>query len=123
MKETWLTPKEIAAMPGMPTTIQGIHKKAKREGWCSRRKKGIQGPAVEYYVTVSSENSLFETEDKVSECSLYYENPVKRKELENLWRFIFRQLSDEEAQQLIGFFLKEGVGKFIKKSEREDKDE
>jgi chemotaxis signal transduction protein len=29
MKSEWFTPKEITEMPGMPTTIQGVHKKSK----------------------------------------------------------------------------------------------
>lgn len=37
----------------MPSTIQGIHKKALREGWEKRKKVGVQGPGVEYYIPVS----------------------------------------------------------------------
>jgi len=39
-------------MPDMPNTVQGVHKRAKREGWHSRKLIGVQGPGVEYYISV-----------------------------------------------------------------------
>ncbi|EFJ2263321.1 DNA-binding protein, partial [Escherichia coli] len=29
----WMTPKQITELDGMPGTIQGVHKRAKKEGW------------------------------------------------------------------------------------------
>lgn len=49
----WLTPKQIAELAGMPESIQGVHKKAQREGWQKRKHEGVRGPGVEYYVSVS----------------------------------------------------------------------
>ncbi|WP_198599155.1 helix-turn-helix domain-containing protein [Vibrio kanaloae] len=48
MINQWMTPKEIALLPTMPNTIQGVHKKAKREHWQSRKQKGVKGPGIEY---------------------------------------------------------------------------
>lgn len=48
----WLTPKQIAELPGMPESIQGVHKKAQREGWQKRKHEGVRGPGVEYYLSV-----------------------------------------------------------------------
>ncbi|WP_152342865.1 S24 family peptidase [Rheinheimera sp. KL1] len=48
--DNWLTPKEITKLQGMPTSIQGVHKKAKKENWPSRKHEGVRGPGVEYLV-------------------------------------------------------------------------
>ncbi|EAX1816370.1 DNA-binding protein [Salmonella enterica] len=44
----WMTPKQIAELDGMPGTIQGVHKRAKKEGWPKRSQEGRRGPGVEY---------------------------------------------------------------------------
>ncbi|WP_176228433.1 helix-turn-helix domain-containing protein [Aeromonas hydrophila] len=57
MINQWMSAKEIAELPGMPSTIQGVHKKAKRDGWQQRKQTGVKGPGVEYLVEVSREQS------------------------------------------------------------------
>lgn len=56
MINQWMSAKEIAALPGMPSTIQGVHKKARRDGWQLRKQTGVKGPGVEYLVEVSGEH-------------------------------------------------------------------
>lgn len=46
--ERWLTPKQITELQGMPSSIQGVHKKAKKEAWQVRKHIGVRGPGVEY---------------------------------------------------------------------------
>ncbi len=53
MINQWMSAKEIAALPGMPGTIQGVHKKARRDGWQQRKQAGVKGPGIEYLVEVS----------------------------------------------------------------------
>lgn len=36
----WYTPQELADLPGLPGTEQGVRKRAKRESWESRRRPG-----------------------------------------------------------------------------------
>lgn len=43
-----MTPKQITELDGMPGTIQGVHKRAKKEGWPKRSQEGRRGPGVEY---------------------------------------------------------------------------
>lgn len=47
----WMTPKQITELPGMPGTIQGVHKRARKEGWPKRPKEGRSGPGVEYLLS------------------------------------------------------------------------
>lgn len=54
----WLTPKQIAEMADMPDSIQGVHKKAQREGWQKRKHEGVRGPGVEYYISVPDKNAV-----------------------------------------------------------------
>ncbi|EGE2108575.1 DNA-binding protein [Shigella flexneri] len=44
----WMTLKQITELDGMPGTIQGVHKRAKKEGWPKRSQEGRRGPGVEY---------------------------------------------------------------------------
>lgn len=48
--ERWLTPKQITELQGMPSSIQGVHKKAKKEKWPVRKHEGVRGPGVEYLI-------------------------------------------------------------------------
>lgn len=56
--ECWLTPKQITELQGMPSSVPGVHKKAKKEGWLVRKHDGVRGPGVEYLLpeTVHSTN-------------------------------------------------------------------
>ncbi|WP_205680297.1 helix-turn-helix domain-containing protein [Brenneria alni] len=60
MINRWMSPKEIAAIPGMPKSIQGVHKKAKRDGWECRKREGVQGPGLEYFVPVDDLSSTID---------------------------------------------------------------
>lgn len=48
-RSEWYTAKDLAALglPGLPGTVQGINKLAKRDGWLSRPRQG-RGGGVEY---------------------------------------------------------------------------
>jgi Mu DNA-binding domain len=109
MKNKWFTPKEITTMPGMPTTIQGVHKRAKREGWLSRRKLGVQGPAIEFCMVVSEESH------HVSENSGVYQSPLltSEQDLRAVWLAVFNQLTEKNRTLLINNILQYGVYQLI----------
>ncbi len=46
-QQEWYTPKELAGLPGMPGTVQGVHVRAKRDKWESR-KRAARGGGREY---------------------------------------------------------------------------
>lgn len=50
--------KAITQLAGMPKTGPGVHKKAKRENWSSRKQEGVQGAGVEYLVPASYFSSV-----------------------------------------------------------------
>ena len=50
-----MTAKEISELPGMPGTTQGVHKKAKRDGWDFRKQEGVKGPGWSNLISVPDE--------------------------------------------------------------------
>lgn len=48
MEKAWLTPLELLGITGLPKSRQGLNKRAREEGWEKRKRKGVQGRAVEY---------------------------------------------------------------------------
>lgn len=72
MINQWMSAKEIAALPGMPSTIQGVHKKARRDGWQQRKQAGVKGPGIEYLVEVNEVTPS--TRDRVEEQVPVYLN-------------------------------------------------
>ncbi len=50
MIQEWFEMKELVGVGGLPTTVQGITKKAKLENWQRRRVAGVKGNVFEYYV-------------------------------------------------------------------------
>lgn len=46
----WMTPQELAGMPGVPGTVSGLIRLAKREGWEGQRRLGSK--AIEYNIAV-----------------------------------------------------------------------
>lgn len=47
MNQDWFSPKELIDLPGLPGTVQGIHLRAKRDGWENRKRCG-RGGGQEY---------------------------------------------------------------------------
>ncbi|WP_418885773.1 helix-turn-helix domain-containing protein [Aeromonas dhakensis] len=66
-----MTAKEISELPGMPGTTQGVHKKAKRDGWEFRKQEGVKGPGVEYLISVPDEG---EEVNQIQDSSAVYGN-------------------------------------------------
>lgn len=71
MRNEWMTAKELSELPGMPSTPQGIHKKAKREGWKWRKQEGVKGPGIEYWYSVDED---LERPQALNEPETVYEN-------------------------------------------------
>lgn len=51
MKQVWLTAKKLIGKYDLPSTVQGLTKKAKNENWQKRKAKGIKGGGYEYEVS------------------------------------------------------------------------
>lgn len=47
----WFSANEIVGLKGMPSSPQGVNKKARQEQWQKRQKDGVKGKAFEYHLT------------------------------------------------------------------------
>ncbi|UWZ92588.1 ci repressor-like protein [[Pasteurella] aerogenes] len=50
MIQEWYEIKDLLGVGGLPTTVQGLTKKAKLENWQRKRILGVKGKVFEYYV-------------------------------------------------------------------------
>ncbi|AUM42538.1 DNA-binding protein [Salmonella enterica] len=52
MKQEWIAAKDLIGIGGLPSTIQGIHQKAKRDGWRKEKRvvPGVKGHQVYFYL-------------------------------------------------------------------------
>ncbi|AWX13101.1 hypothetical protein CEP49_06150 [Mergibacter septicus] len=71
----WVELKNILGIGGLPTTVQGVTKKAKSENWERRRKAGAKGNVFEYAFTslpqeVQAELLLKNAKETISELSV-----------------------------------------------------
>lgn len=109
MKNEWFAAKELTGIAGLPSSTQGINLMARREGWVSRRRKGVQGKALEYHVDslpASVRKLLVLREEPAS-----YE--VERQDPLAVWIEYYYHLSDSERAQVMAFLMREGVGSLL----------
>ncbi|WP_369789637.1 DNA-binding protein [Rouxiella sp. WC2420] len=112
MKKEWFAAKDLVGINGLPTTTQGIHGMARRQGWETRRRLGVQGKAVEYHI-----NSLPKMmkpaliiQEKSAEylCSSYHDPLL-------IWIESYKQLNDRERETIVSFIVREGMLAVIKR--------
>ncbi|HGI5914383.1 TPA: DNA-binding protein [Yersinia enterocolitica] len=87
MKKEWFSASELLSHPLLPTTTQGIHKKAKRENWIARKRIGIQGKGIEYFI--------YSFPDNVSTYIYHHSELFERISIQehfDIWINAFKQL-------------------------------
>ncbi|AWH89225.1 DNA-binding protein [Limnobaculum parvum] len=111
MKKEWFSTRELTGVAGLPGTIQGINQKAHREKWESRKRTGVQGKALEYYI-----NSIPE---KVQIALQAKENGVPFDAIPNdslsVWISAFHQLTATEREKLISLLMRQGIAGLMAK--------
>lgn len=68
MKE-WFLSSDLMDLPGMPNSSAGISQKARREGWKSRKTKGMSR-ALEYHISSFDEQDLAELRVKFGNSAI-----------------------------------------------------
>lgn len=119
MKILWFTAKELAGLEGLPTSPQGINLMARREGWKNRRKRGVQGKAVEYYY----ESLPGEIQGQLSlhEPSVTYQS--QRTDALQIWSEAYYQLTESERNKIVKYILRYGLSSLLAQIDEEDKGE
>ncbi len=105
MKKEWFSAKELVGVAGLPSSTQGVNLMARRDGWEQRRRRGVQGKALEYHVTSLPDvvlNALSLKEDSAK----YVAN---RQDPLGVWIEAYYQLTEIERSKVIAFILREGI--------------
>ena len=109
MKKEWFAAKELTGIAGLPSSPQGINLMARREGWISRRRKGVQGKALEYHIdSLPSDvrNLLVLKEDGAA-----YD--VERQDPLAVWIEYYYHLTPAEREKLLAFLMREGMSRLL----------
>ena len=105
----WVTAQELIKVSGMPTTTQGVAKKARLEGWEKRTAKGVRGGAYEYSILSLSDYHralVLKAKNKIMLGNQIFDKPKpaeKRYCAEALWSK-YEKANDkqkEEAQKRV----------------------
>ncbi|CAI1640939.1 Mu DNA-binding domain [Serratia quinivorans] len=109
MKNEWFAARELTGIAGLPSSPQGINLMARREGWISRRRKGVQGKAVEYHINslpIGTRNLLMLQEDPA-------EYQVERQDPLAVWVEYYYHLSESEREKVLTFLMREGIDSLL----------
>ncbi len=119
MKKEWFSTMELAGVGGLPSTIQGINQKAKREDWKSRKRLGVQGKALEYHIDSLPNDArhLLFLKDNGGIYSPSAQEPLA------VWIATYHQLTLSEREQVIGLIMRKGISGLMEQLciHREDK--
>ncbi|HID3655010.1 TPA: DNA-binding protein [Serratia marcescens] len=115
MKNEWFAAKELTGIAGLPSSPQGINLMARREGWNSRRRKGVQGKALEYHIDSlpsGVRNLLVLKEDGAA-----YD--VERQDPLAVWIEYYYHLTESEREKMVAFLMREGIGGLLARIDEE----
>ncbi|AOM41537.1 DNA-binding protein [Xenorhabdus hominickii] len=110
MKKEWYSAKELIGLAGLPSSPQGVNLMARRESWEQRRKRGVQGKALEYHVNSLPEevlNVLTVSENSVEYCRNKRQDPFM------IWVEAYYQLTKTERERMVKFILRRGLASLV----------
>ncbi len=108
MKE-WFSPKEIINIAGMPSTTQGINRKARAENWVARKRSGGRGKALEYHIhSLPTEvKNILNAKDDLGAYLIGVAEPIQ------VWMNAFEQLSADEQVDVTSWIIRNGIKEFV----------
>ena len=108
MIDMWLSAKDCMGLVGMPTTAAGVNYKAKKLGWPSRKKQGVQGgKAIEYHISalpadvraeLLAARGQIETSDGVITLPEQQPKPAETAERQILWQHWERASNEQRLR-------------------------
>jgi len=112
MKKEWFAAKELIGFDGLPSSTQGIHGMARRDSWIKRRRRGVQGRAVEYHIDSIPIKALDCLEMKEESAEYVYsahQDPLA------IWVESYKQLKEKEREMIIKFIVREGLSEVLQR--------
>ena len=119
MRKEWFSSKELTAIDGLPSTIQGVNRKARVEQWQSRKRSGVQGKAIEYYI--ESLPDFVKTHLKIKNKSGCYD--IDTAEPAKIWLSAFFELAPKEQEVVLTWLLRHGLRNLLSFISLNGKDE
>lgn len=111
MAKIWYSSKELSAIDGLPSTMQGVNRKARVEGWKSRKRSGIQGKAIEYHIDTLPDfvksHLAHAQEPQVS----YVISPI---EPIQVWIAAFSNLKPDEQEEVMTWLMRNGIKDLVR---------
>lgn len=92
---------------------------ARREGWKNRRKRGVQGKAVEYHL--DSLPGEIQGQLSLAEPSVGYQS--QRMDALQIWTGAYYQLTEAERNKIVKYILRYGLSSLLARIEQEEKGE
>lgn len=110
MEKKWFSARELMGKAGLPSTPQGVNLMARREGWVSRRRSGVQGKALEYHIDslpfgARSLSALREAD--------HPDYDIKRQDPVRVWIEYYYHLTPAEREKLLAFLMREGMSRLL----------
>jgi hypothetical protein len=111
MNSEWVLAKELLGVGGLPGTIQGIHKRALKEGWDKTDiiQDGVRGRSIGYKISSLPEQvQLALSGEIIKPTDAHKQKPAQHKEEDRLQVFL-DVLSEEEKDELAMVLARHGV--------------
>ena len=95
---------------GVALDPAGVNLMARREGWVSRRRSGVQGKALEYHIDslpfgANSLSALREAD--------HPDYDIKRRDPVRVWIEYYYHLTPAEREKLLAFLMREGMSRLL----------
>lgn len=118
MRKEWFSSKELTVIDGLPSTTQGINRKARVEKWQSRKRSGVQGKAIEYHIDSLPEfvRQYIKMKETPTEINIFTPAPKL------IWMSAYLQLTDKEQQTVVSWLTRNGLRDLLTFITLEDKD-
>ncbi|RKS84717.1 Mu DNA-binding protein [Orbus hercynius] len=110
MAKIWYSSKELTEIDGLPSTIQGINRKARVEGWKSRKRSGVQGKAIEYHFDSLPDfvkSHLIHAQEFPAAYTITPVEPLQ------LWTSAFLRLKSDEQEAVMVWLMRNGVKELV----------
>lgn len=105
MGKEWFSSKELTAVDGLPSTTQGINRRARVEKWRSRKRSGVQGKAIEYHINSFPEFVRTHLKKKKFPDS----GDINMVESAKIWLSAYSQFTPKEQEIVLAWVLRHGL--------------
>lgn len=117
MAKIWYSSKELVSIEGLPSTIQGVNRKARMECWKSRKRTGVQGKAIEYHIDSLPDVvklNLTHAREYPAPYNMSLAEPIQ------LWISAFSLLNHDEKELVTTWLMRNGIKELIKFVQQQD---